>query len=544
MEEGVDDEKEIKRLHKILKEVTPLGFEEICPLGDGAFSRVFRAKFIPIHSTKLNPNDELMRALLEASDGTNQIPQDLALKVFKKSKCNIEMVKKEYRINKSLKHKNIIKCLALLETENYLILVLEFVHGISLLDFVNIQNFDIPEFKCKIIYQQIASAIYYMHVEKNIVHRDLKLDNIMVDDDLNIKIIDFGLSCQKDDTASMSRKCGSLPYAAPEIFVERPSSYTQAIDVWSSGVCLFALLYRNLPFSEDDPTELTNSIVYQQLEFLDNFDYIDLLQRLLEKNYKQRITIQDVVKHPWISNSRSSNCASVLKAKTMIYKPQIETGKGAIGPDGMKMQHSPRIYSPRINSPIIYSPRIWVNGMAETNDMTTQIYVQTDDAVDTSIYFNSDYESGTKPVSLVSLITQNEPIVPPTTCHNTNLSKPIDQNSNLSSGSYINQSNTQPSIQSNSNNNPIPPPNVTNNHFTDPNMNNPPPAYHSKQNGHPDLPIAPQLPLQSSIKSAKDLKPLGPKKVKFQKSSAPKKATSSAGRAILHQFLYRRQKLK
>lgn len=97
--------------------------------------------------------------------------------------------------------------------------------------------------------QQILSGLEYSHHHK-MAHRDLKPENLLLDENMNIKIIDFGLSNHMRDSLSLKTPCGSPNYAAPEI-ISGKSYGGQEVDVWSCGVILFAMICGNLPFDDD-----------------------------------------------------------------------------------------------------------------------------------------------------------------------------------------------------------------------------------------------------------------------------------------------------
>jgi serine/threonine protein kinase len=169
----------------------------------------------------------------------------------------------------------------------------------SLLEFVN-DFHGLKEARSQELFCQLLSAIYYMHHVKGIVHRDLKLENIMIDNGL-LKIIDFGFSHEND---GMSTLCGSRPWLAPEIITGAP--YTEAVDMWGLGVCLYAMISGRLPFNAANSSILFNEIVSTEPQPLDvSNDCQHFISRLLEKNHKLRMTASEAIKHPWITRCRT-----------------------------------------------------------------------------------------------------------------------------------------------------------------------------------------------------------------------------------------------
>jgi serine/threonine protein kinase len=104
----------------------------------------------------------------------------------------------------------------------------------------------LDEDEARRIFQQVISAIEYSHLHR-MAHRDLKPENLLLDEDNNIKLIDFGLANSMKDGASLSTACGSPNYAAPEV-ISGTAYGGQDVDVWSCGVILYAMVYGNLPF--------------------------------------------------------------------------------------------------------------------------------------------------------------------------------------------------------------------------------------------------------------------------------------------------------
>ncbi|XP_046858781.1 5'-AMP-activated serine/threonine-protein kinase catalytic subunit alpha-like [Xenia sp. Carnegie-2017] len=150
-----------------------------------------------------------------------------------------------------LDHPCIIKIHEIFKTTNIYYLVMEYVDGGSLLSFIReTPGSKLTENDSRWYFQQMVSAIDYLH-RRHIVHRDLKMENILLHgmDKKFIKLIDFGFSniFSKDDF--LSTRCGSPEYAAPELF-SRDSKYTTEVDVWSLGIILYGMAIGSLPFRQ------------------------------------------------------------------------------------------------------------------------------------------------------------------------------------------------------------------------------------------------------------------------------------------------------
>ena len=150
---------------------------------------------------------------------------------------------------KYFRHPNMIKLYQVLDTDLNIYLVMEYVEGGELFNLVNDQE-GLKENDARRLFRQIISGIEYCH-QNLVAHRDLKLENILVDRQGNIKIVDFGLSNFMKDGQFLKTGCGSLHYAPPEIIMGK--RYTGAeVDTWSCGVILYAMLTGYLPFDEDN----------------------------------------------------------------------------------------------------------------------------------------------------------------------------------------------------------------------------------------------------------------------------------------------------
>jgi serine/threonine protein kinase len=161
------------------------------------------------------------------------------------------------------------------------------------------------------IFQDISSAIQYCH-QKGIAHRDLKLENILIDPTTyRVKLIDFGLcSFEKEDSAGCVDVCGSLDYIAPEVLTEQPYS-AKTSDMWSLGVILYSLLFATFPFSTEErmdallPPEGQDKRPHPEAEFprtgTVSRDAQDLCAKLLSVDPTCRISIERAMQHPWMT---------------------------------------------------------------------------------------------------------------------------------------------------------------------------------------------------------------------------------------------------
>jgi serine/threonine protein kinase len=147
---------------------------------------------------------------------------------------------------------------------NHYYMVFEYVNGGQLLDFI-IAHGRLRETVARKFARQIASALDYCH-RNNVVHRDLKIENILISQTGNIKIIDFGLSNLYNPVAHLSTFCGSLYFAAPELL--NAKVYTgPEVDVWSFGVVLYTLVCGKVPFEDESMPALHAKIKRGLVEY-------------------------------------------------------------------------------------------------------------------------------------------------------------------------------------------------------------------------------------------------------------------------------------
>eukprot|EP00092_Neocalanus_flemingeri_P094274 GFUD01119867.1.p1 GENE.GFUD01119867.1~~GFUD01119867.1.p1 ORF type:complete len:515 (-),score=128.52 GFUD01119867.1:119-1663(-) len=242
----------------------------------------------------------------------------------------------EVRILQSVSHPCVINLEDVIDTPDYLFIVLELAEGGELFDKI-IERTKFNEVEAKLHFYQIASAIKYLHA-KNICHRDLKPENVLLCtvDDSNpvVKITDMGLSKLVDLGTVLKTFCGTPQYIAPEVVTSAglmDSSYTLKVDCWSLGVILYILLSGTPPFSEDRQCGLNlraqilaaNYQFYPQL-----FDTIsstakDLIARLLKVSPEERISAEEILLHPWLQDTQIVRRATALMATQLRGKKRL-----------------------------------------------------------------------------------------------------------------------------------------------------------------------------------------------------------------------------
>ncbi|EFN50767.1 hypothetical protein CHLNCDRAFT_10014, partial [Chlorella variabilis] len=184
------------------------------------------------------------------------------------------------------------------ETRDHVYIMMEAAARGSLLDYVRDRK-KLPEAEAVQIFQQLLHALQFCH-RKDVVHRDIKLENILIDGGGRMRLIDFGLCGYYVAGKHLRCHCGSPSYAAPEI-VARKDYLGPPVDVWSLGVVLFAMLAGYLPFHAKEKRQLSEKIlagVYKPAAWMSPAAQ-DLLSRMLALDPEQRITLEQAWSHPW-----------------------------------------------------------------------------------------------------------------------------------------------------------------------------------------------------------------------------------------------------
>ena len=258
----------------------------------------------------------------------------VAIKSFNKSNLNsnsenMKKIKYETNLMKKLNHPNITKILELFEDKEYILIIMEYINGGNLFSFLK-KHRKVSEKTAKLLYRQIILGIKYMH-EQGIVHRDIKLENILIDLNNNIKICDFGIGrVLSSPEQPLFDQCGTPMYIAPEILLcSKEKGYKGfPVDIWSSGIVLYILLSGTLPFSfknsssslsesnesnlsedNNNNTELQYSIINKEPKEIENIskEAEDLLKKILKKNPEKRITCEEILNHPWMKGISDTN---------------------------------------------------------------------------------------------------------------------------------------------------------------------------------------------------------------------------------------------
>ena len=242
----------------------------------------------------------------------------VAIKCIKKNKAkesDVELVRTEIDIMKLCHHPNVVRLLDHFENAEYIFIVMEYIRGGSLADYMKDNNYNFTEKRAAELIYQIADGLKYLH-KYGIIHRDLKPDNIMMtesSDKGQIKIMDFGLSKILGKKEKSVDGFGTLTFVSPEVLIRKP--YNKEVDIWSVGVILYMMLSGDLPFDdeEDDEQKIAKMIVFEEVKFPTNKfgkkskEVIDLIKGCLTKDPKNRIKIDEILNSAWIKKQSASN---------------------------------------------------------------------------------------------------------------------------------------------------------------------------------------------------------------------------------------------
>ncbi|OHT07676.1 CAMK family protein kinase [Tritrichomonas foetus] len=244
----------------------------------------------------------------------------------------------EIRIHQKMRHQNITELIDLLVDENNYYLVLEYCSRGDLATFL-VQNRACNEATVKEIARQVLSALEYIH-SHNISHRDIKPENLLIDSLFNIKITDFGLSDFFGEDCLMSRSCGSVLFASPECLSYEPYN-GKTTDLWSLGVTLFTLLTGSTPWHGNDERSVAEEIRTEEVRLPRWISPYcsDFISRLLIKDWRKRMTIEEAYKHSWLDENQTNNSLSYISKNRNCLYNESKLANSSIKPSERRSSH-------------------------------------------------------------------------------------------------------------------------------------------------------------------------------------------------------------
>ncbi|ODQ51717.1 kinase-like protein [Saitoella complicata NRRL Y-17804] len=285
-------------------------------IGKGSFGKVYKATHLPTSATvvvKCTPKTEAA---------------NLAREIYH---------------HRRLHHPHIARLFEYICTEENAWLVMEYCSGGELFDYL-CRKKRLPEDEVKRLFAQICGAVGYVH-SKGCVHRDLKLENILLDKHGNVKLVDFGFTRENDPGKFLETWAGTTAYAPPEMIMG--GKYAgEAADAWSTGVILHTLLTGELPFDDDDEQNMRKKIISDDIKIpMDISEHASaLIRMLLNKDPVRRPTIQQVLVHPFLAEHGPNQLLSVKATWPVPFTAARETELleklSVVGVDTKKMQAS------------------------------------------------------------------------------------------------------------------------------------------------------------------------------------------------------------
>ena len=307
----------------ILSPTVELGFERECnkydfirdkkPLGKGAFGEVWKVTHEnskKIYCIKMMSKREIYEQQL------------------------INQINKEISIMYNINHPYSIKLYNHFEDNDKLYLIMEPASNGNLYSFIeNNKNQKIKSNETikKIIIQTIE-IIKYLH-SKDIIYRDIKPENILLDKDNNIKLCDYGWASYLTKDQFCKVYCGTPEYVSPEMVKKYP--YNEKVDIWGIGVLIFELLFGYPPFSSNFNEDRYNNIKEGKINWpkeINDKDAKDLIGKILKINPNERLSLEEIEKHPWLigtynkmKEDKQTNDTFENKelTQTQIYKNNI-----------------------------------------------------------------------------------------------------------------------------------------------------------------------------------------------------------------------------
>lgn len=297
-------------------------------LGKGGFARVFAVESTSSHNT-------------------------YAIKVVEKSSIVKEAQKNkiryEIRIHRELRHKHVVKFERHFEDKDFVYILMEYCNNQTLMELKK-RRTHLTEPEVQYYLQQILTAVKYCH-KQNVIHRDLKLGNILIDSKMNLKLADFGLAAQLSQPSDRKTTiCGTPNYIAPEVLNgNRKGGHSFAVDVWSTGVIMYTLLLGKPPFQTGTVNKTYRRIKTAKYSFPGDVPLSSIakacIEKMLTKNAADRSTVDQCLADQFFTCTKvpKNVPASALTSKPSGF-PQMLTKvpwyKAKAGPNLLKRQRA------------------------------------------------------------------------------------------------------------------------------------------------------------------------------------------------------------
>ncbi|CAL9193146.1 unnamed protein product [Musa hybrid cultivar] len=264
--------------------------------------------------------------------------QSVAIKMIDKEKVfrvgGAEQIKREISVMRLVRHPNIVCLFEVMASKSKIYFVMEYVKGGELFD--KVAKGRLQEDVARGYFQQLVIAVDYCH-SRGVYHRDLKLENLLLDDNENLKVSDFGMSALADSKRQdglLHTICGTPAYVAPEV-ISRTGYDGAKADIWSCGVILFVLLAGYLPFRDSNLMEMYRKIGGSEFRFPSWFssDVRKLISKILDPNPSTRISMSTITESKWF---RKETDDKKLNSKVFMDVSRAFNSVGSKTDEGMQ----------------------------------------------------------------------------------------------------------------------------------------------------------------------------------------------------------------
>ncbi|XP_057867023.2 CBL-interacting serine/threonine-protein kinase 15-like [Cryptomeria japonica] len=230
----------------------------------------------------------------------------VAIKLLDKKKLftqSLRQIEKEISNMRSLRHPNIVQLYEVMATKTKIYLIMEYVSGGDF--FAKLEGVgSFGEEEARKYFQQLISAVDFCH-SRGVFHRDLKLENLLVDGDGNLKVADFGLSTLKKEGGKLHGMCGTPQYIAPEVYTSVFGYDGAKADVWMCGVILYLFLEGRYPFDNKNDGGFFRRLSFQKRDLRFDMPWFlsekvqELVAKVLDPNPKTRFSTRQIMEHSW-----------------------------------------------------------------------------------------------------------------------------------------------------------------------------------------------------------------------------------------------------